>query len=63
MHPLTGPEHFEHGIKGKKRLQQVLLIPESMPIKHPLLWVFHWHKNVVDVHDHAGAERREDPSQ
>ena len=51
MHPLTGPKHFERRIEAKKRLQKVLLIPESVPIKHPLPWVFHRHKDVVDVND------------
>jgi hypothetical protein len=28
MHPLTGPEHFERRIEAKKRLQNVLFVPE-----------------------------------
>jgi hypothetical protein len=58
MHPLTGPEHFEGGIEAKERLQKVLLIPESAPIKHPLLWIFQRHKDVVDVHDDSGPDAR-----
>ena len=58
MHPLTSPEHFEDRIKAKERLQNVLFIPKSVPIKHPLLWVFHGHKDVVDVHDDSGPDAR-----
>ena len=35
MHPLPGPEHFERRIKAKKRLQKVLLIPESVSNQAP----------------------------
>jgi hypothetical protein len=58
VHPIPGPEHFERSIKAKKRLQKVLLIPESVPIKHPMLWVFHRCKDVVDVHDNSGTDTR-----
>src|SRR5438309_1996676 len=59
MHPLTGPEHFECRIEAKKRLQQVLLIPESMPIKHPLLRIFQGQKDVVHVHNDSWPDARQ----
>ena len=57
-HPLACPEHFERCIKAEERLQKVLLIPESVPIKHPLLWVFHRHKDVVEMNDDSGPDAR-----
>src|SRR5438094_3284564 len=49
LHPLTGPEHFERRIETQERLQEVLLIPESMPSPHPPLWIFQGQKDVVHV--------------
>src|SRR6266436_5743327 len=59
MHPLTGPEHLECRIEAKKRLQEVLLIPESMPIKHPLLRIFQGQKDVVHVHNDSWPNARQ----
>ena len=58
MHPLPAPEHFERRIKAKKRLQKVLLILESVPVKPPMLGVFHRCKDVVDVDDDPGSDAR-----
>jgi hypothetical protein len=58
MHLMPGPKHFERRIKAKKRLQKVLLIPESAAIKYPLLWVFYRHKDVVDMHDNSWPDPR-----
>jgi len=58
MHPLARPEHFERRIEAKEHLQKVLLIPESVPIKYPLLRIFHRHKDVVDMHDNSGPDTR-----
>src|SRR5207248_4646035 len=59
MHPLTGPEHFECHIEAQERLQEVLLIPESMPIQHPLLRIFQGHKDVVHVYNYSRLDARQ----
>src|SRR5438876_7466025 len=59
MHPLTGPEHFECRIEAQERLQEVLFIPESMPIQHPPLRIFQGHKDVVHVHNNSRPDARQ----
>ena len=59
MHPLTGPEHFECRIEAQERLQEVLLIPESMLIQHPLFRIFQGHKDVVHVHNDSRLDARQ----
>src|SRR5216110_2768742 len=59
MHPLTRPEHFECRIEAQERLQEVLFIPESMPIQHPPLRIFQGHKDAVHVHNNSRPDARQ----
>ena len=55
-----GHQHLELRIKGQERLQQILLGPKAKFLHHPIAPVLERQKDIVDVHDDAWLETRQD---
>jgi hypothetical protein len=53
------PDDFPVPVLRKKRLQQVLLIPEANCIGQEMLWVIPGRKYVMNLNNNALAEKRE----
>jgi len=56
---IDAEKNLELGVKSEKRLQQVLLAPETKLLLQPLLWVVPGEEDIVNVNDHAGRQSRD----
>src|SRR5579862_7780572 len=54
------PEYAKLIVERKKGLQQILLIPMTMPVHDPVLQIIPWRKNVMHVYQHARFQGRQD---